>query len=481
MKNRNHLILFLVVLVIVILSNNDFSGHSFRSIITNVDRGITSVSANNIGNFRGTGSSIQDPHLIDTNFLSSGFLPLIIGSVTGNTNWPAVGDFNNDSWKDVFNSRWSLNIFNLQITQLLLMNDGTGNLIVNDLTSLPAGSTFTAGVADFDNDGDQDVFLGNGADGVFSNCGTSDYLFLNDGNGNFQYAYNFGDSDKASDVGIGDINNDGWKDIIVATSPGNCGNQNSKLYINQLLLRYDTDVLIFQDITTISLPGINLPADSLELEDLDLDGDLDIVSSRVGSAPNYCSGIRVFKNNGLGIFTEQILATPSSVSAYFCYRLEAVDLDNDNDKDLVFTNPTSNSAANGLVFLKNVGSGIFTNQAVVVDSVNYPNSVVYSGAVTYDVDSGDVNNDGKFDLFVTIPTDTPHPILGRKFVLLNNGNWNFNRLQNLGSMWTGLNSMVNGTIITLVDVNNDNKLDVFLNRRSGTLNLGQASALFYHV
>lgn len=102
----------------------------------------------------------------------------------------------------------------------LYLNDGKGHF-TKSTNSLPAifqnKSCIT--VADIDKDGDTDIFIGTLADAKAFGIPQTSYLLINDG----QAHYTIADENiiQLSNIGItttaafADINNDGWKDLIV--------------------------------------------------------------------------------------------------------------------------------------------------------------------------------------------------------------------------------------------------------------------------
>ncbi|MDQ2718341.1 MAG: VCBS repeat-containing protein [Bacteroidota bacterium] len=107
------------------------------------------------------------------------------------------------------------------LSDRLYINDGKGNF-TKSINSLPPiyqnKSCIT--VADIDHDGDLDLFVGNLADASAYGIPQTSYLLINDGKGNFSIAdKNIIDLTKIGMVTSAifvDVNNDGWKDLIVA-------------------------------------------------------------------------------------------------------------------------------------------------------------------------------------------------------------------------------------------------------------------------
>jgi tetratricopeptide (TPR) repeat protein len=147
------------------------------------------------------------------------------GAITDNrvsTEGIGIADFNGDGYLDIYFANYEHN-YNYHKDQLFF---GTGGGKFKDVTEtsgiLPSDSLNRAGrgvnICDFDNDGDQDIFVSNYRL-------TENFLFINDGKGNFRNA-----AREKSVAGIetngwwghtigsewGDIDNDGDFDLITA-------------------------------------------------------------------------------------------------------------------------------------------------------------------------------------------------------------------------------------------------------------------------
>ena len=130
-------------------------------------------------------------------------------------------DYDNDGWLDVFVSNFMPTKFNE-----LYRNNQNGTFSKIETTPLSTESFMSLGAtwADFDNDGDQDLFVPNS-----NNVNNS--FYINNGAGNFTKGTSMNIcNDLGNSVGScwGDINNDGWLDLFVS----NASNQNNFLYIN---------------------------------------------------------------------------------------------------------------------------------------------------------------------------------------------------------------------------------------------------------
>jgi len=187
------------------------------------------------------------------------------------------------------------------------INSGN-NTFVDTQQNIGIGASQASALGDIDGDGDTDI--------VVVNFGENDQIFLNNGQGVFNATtINFGAAEgESSDVALGDIDQDGDMDILVTslsfTEPEKIfRNQGNLSFIEEQL--FDFEGLIVQD-------GL--------FEDLDSDGDLDIVLAVVAQGP------RVFYNSGAGRFDDLGLIETDRSGAS---TVAVGDVDSDGDADIV--------------------------------------------------------------------------------------------------------------------------------------------------
>ncbi len=144
-----------------------------------------------------------------------------------NTMSSAWADYDNDGDMDVF-------LTNDAGSNALFRNDGNFNFtkITGDTVSKTNAHSFSSAWSDIDNDGDIDLFVTN----AFTTPGLQlNFLYLNDGNGSFTRLNN---TSPATDLSwsygcaFGDYDNDGFEDLAVATVRYNSVDQTDLLYHN---------------------------------------------------------------------------------------------------------------------------------------------------------------------------------------------------------------------------------------------------------
>jgi hypothetical protein len=239
----------------------------------------------------------------------------------------ALADYNNDGWVDILVGS---KILAGEGSGIWLWKNESGKRFVNvaDQMQVNAASGWLGAVwADFDNDGDQDLFMAGHRSG--------DMLFRNDGN---KFVDITGIT-KTSAVGIvgssrsgswGDYNNDGRLDLY------NCDDEKmNRLYRN------DGDAVVWPDVAK-ELHVNNLDATGWNLDksasaawgDYDNDGDLDLVVISMGGGYNQVSENRLYRNDGAAGFVEVGHGTELADQGQTHYAGAFGDVDNDGDLDL---------------------------------------------------------------------------------------------------------------------------------------------------
>lgn len=232
----------------------------------------------------------------------------------------------------------------------LYLNNGTGTFTDATAARMPLGRYVTSSLVfgDVDSDGRLDLVVGNTIRGVptANQPGQQSLLYLNNGAGGFTDATAARlppGTNNTTSRAFGDVDGDGDLDLVLGLS----GGAQNRLYLND-------GTGVFTDATAGRLPSSPGDAFALQFGDVDGDGDLDLV---VG---NYGQQCRLFLNNGTGTFTD-VTAARLLVGSYSTRSLQLGDVDGDGDLDLLLGNVgTFNTVASNRLLLNN-GSGTFTD------------------------------------------------------------------------------------------------------------------------
>ncbi|GEM_PF-935922 len=238
-------------------------------------------------------------------------------------------------------------------------------------------------------------------------------------------------------VAIGDLDNDGFPDVIIATADTAVGGGGIKVYHNN-------GGVSFTDITAST--GINFVSSGLKciiIGDFNNDGLRDVYIT------SWYSGNRLYKNNGNGTFTN-ITATAgvdvpnhyqSSVASWF-------DFNNDGYLDLYVANYGGIEGCGDEfnILFKNNGNGTFsdvTSAAGVADSsMKKPLAIVCF----------DYNYDGWQDIMIANDKGQ------RPTLFKNNGNSTFTDV----TLTCGVMCICDGMGLTLGDINHSGNLSVYM-------------------
>lgn len=249
------------------------------------------------------------------------------------------GDYNNDGFLDVF-----LSIRDNLIPNILYKNNGDktftlanneANLINND-----GFMSFCSAFLDYDNDGDQDIYVSN------DKANNPNLLYKNNGDGTFTEVAALAGANlqiDAMSVTVDDINSDGWLDIYVTN-----GSQNSALLINNQDGTF-TDMAVEYQVTFNSIGW------GASFIDADNDKDLDLyVSGETdGYFPQYLSSA-FYENNNNGQFQLNNSAVPNDFAESYSNAIG--DIDNDGYLEIAVNNINHDN-----VFLWKNNSAQFNN------------------------------------------------------------------------------------------------------------------------
>lgn len=329
------------------------------------------------------------------------------------------GDYNNDGFPDLFVENGGSNAN--QNNFLYINNAGnsfnkiTTGIIVNDLSGSWGSAT-----ADYDKDGNLDIFV--------SNFNQNNFLYKGNGDGTFtKITTGSITNDGGFSIGCawGDYDNDGYPDLFVANANFAAGQPN--------FLYHNNGDGTFTKVTSGSIVTDIGNSTGGSWGDYDNDGDLDLI------VPNYSNSVNyLYRNDGGGSFTK-ITSGPVVTDANSSVGSAWGDYDNDGDLDLFVSNDNNQ---NNALYSSN-GDGTFTKitSGDIVNDAGRSNGSAWS----------DYDNDGDIDLFVT---NGDQPIIQNNFLYRNDGN--SNNWVNILFKGTTSNRSAIGTRITLKSMINGN-------------------------
>ncbi|MGH7450704.1 MAG: CRTAC1 family protein, partial [bacterium] len=280
-------------------------------------------------------------------------------------------------------------------------------------------------VADYDGDGDQDLYVASYKPGENASV---HFLFRND-IGEFvetSTAAGIRHSAKETAAIFADYDNDGKLDLYVVNDGAN------------ILYRHLGEGK-FLEVTAAAGVGDTDVGHAARFVDLDLEGDLDLFLASAG-------GNRVYRNNGDGTFIELAEEMGLAAKNAKCRDAAFGDFDDDGDIDIFVVNENTSNA-----LYDNLRQGRFQDTT----AASGLKSVGGSGAVA----AGDYNNDGYLDLFVTGLDG------GEYFLYRNNGDGTFAKDARSKGM-LGTLRKVAGLDAEFFDFDNDGFLDLLIAGKS---------------
>jgi hypothetical protein len=263
------------------------------------------------------------------------------------------GDLNHDGYSDFFVPNEISNDCRVFI------NDGTGSYSDFTIYPIPGGSRpSTNESADFDNDGDLDIAVGN-------STGDSVTVFLGDGNSGFKSIKNYLVAQGIRGLAISDMDGDGDADIVTA----NRAASNVTILHNDGAGRFAPPVVI-----NANSSGETACATG----DANGDGILDLFVGAHGSGE-----ITLMLGDGEGSF---VFSDKVSAGGGGTWMVATGDINKDGHADVAFVNSQAGNI--GIVFSDGEGG--------LSDATTYA-----TGAFPIAVDLGDIDADGDLDVMAS--------------------------------------------------------------------------------
>ncbi|WP_411893430.1 VCBS repeat-containing protein [Winogradskyella sp. A2] len=312
-------------------------------------------------------------------------------------------DSDNDGDLDLYvtSGGKSFSKFDFALNDRLYINDGQNNfkLSMESLKFPFAISTSTVSAYDYDNDNDIDLFIGERFKVDTYGIPTSGYILQNSGNNNFD----FQQPTELKDIGLitdshwADINNDSIKDLVVAGEW-----MPISIFINK-------NGELVNETEKFGLSDTSGLWKTIEVKDLDNDGNLDIIAGNKGKNSFYNSGMRMylsdFDNNGT---TEQIICQKQDGKYYpIVDRDELVTQLASLKQKLLYYKDYSNATIetiftneqlkkSKILDIKMLNTAIFLNKNKTFVSQNLPSEIQYSNVSA--IETVDVDSDGYLDV-----------------------------------------------------------------------------------
>lgn len=254
----------------------------------------------------------------------------------------SVGDFDDNGWLDIVSIGDAGNAVTMHMNSALSFS-------AEELDSFTFFES-DIDVVDLDNDDDLDIVAVGG---------TTLKVYYNDGMSNFTTQIIQGPIEDFFDLTVGDIDADGFEDVIT-------GGSNISVYKNS------SGTLVYDSLRSNQIPGLfNL---FVRLEDIDNDGDADLFSE-----DNNSTGVRWMENDGAGNFANLLIIDSTAINI----RSGTLkDFDHDGDLDFIIIKDFD------LYLYENDGAGDFGAPILIQDE---PTLISV-------VESEDLNNDGLADI-----------------------------------------------------------------------------------
>ncbi len=300
-------------------------------------------------------------------------------------------------------------------------NPGNGLLVPDPAATAGAVPAKKAGGAsalafDCNGDGALDVYQARFAEFV------DDQLYVNGGSGAFRVDHISWISDTAL---AADVNDDGHLDLVLDADDlllgdGACGftwdflssltlSSSQVSALADLDLDGDLDLVsgfeAFMSKSPVWYADIGvqfgpeqplaapLDARDLALPDLDGDGDADVLFAT-------STGPVLLRNDGAGVFTDVTASLPVLATDFWLPHLAVLDLEEDGDLDFVMTDGSTGGAAHYFVYANQSG-GVFTDGSLLLES---------DSDSPMDLTAGDIDGDGDVDLVATEAAGRLHVI-----------------------------------------------------------------------
>lgn len=431
-----------------VASAGDINGDGYSDVIV----GANAVSSNRGAMYIFTGSSTG---------LSATPVTTLIGSNPGDHFGNCVasaGDVNGDGFSDVVVGAYGASSF--KGAAYLFSGSNTGLIatptILNGINISDGFGLSVASAGDVNGDGYSDVIVG--ANGVNSNTGTA-YLYLSNGNGpvlsvsldTTLTGLNSGDNFGYSVACAGDVNGDGYSDIIVGAY-GVLTNTGAAY----IFLGNSTGLSPFPPTILNGLSPSNYFGNSVaSAGDVNGDGYSDVVIGAYGVS-GFTGAAYIFRGSNTGLITSlPTLLNGIGLGDYFGISVTcAGDVNGDGYSDVIVGGIYASSSHGAAYLFQGSSTGLSSSPAIILNGISVNDEFGYCVA-----SAGDINGDGYSDvvidaLGVSSNTGAAYTYHGSPDGLKTTSDWQTN--SNQGSAYYGI------SVASAGDVNSDGYSDVIV-------------------
>jgi hypothetical protein len=347
----------------------------------------------------------------------------------------SFADVDNDGDQDLFISGRDTRLREDNHVANLYLNDGEGGYTEVTYTPFEKVDEGASAFADVDGDNDPDLLITGYIGGQYPR--RISYLYLNDGQGNFEWHSNAGlEGVDKSAIAFADVDGDQDQDVLITGFSGTSGMRIAKLYLNDGKGNFTKSI-------NSSLEALR--DGSVAFADIDNDGDQDLLTTGDGSSGKPIA--KLFTNDGKGVFT---LVPDTPFEGVNNCSIAFADVNGDGSKDVLITGQTQDRESISQLYTNN-GSGSFS---LVSDT---PFIGVQKGSVTF----ADVDGDGDNDVLLkgaNIVNRTSITFVAKLY--LNDGQGNF--VEKIAAPF----SPVINSAVAFADVDADSDLDIVISGRS---------------
>lgn len=313
--------------------------------------------------------------------------PIIAGFSTADVSRNAFfRDYDNDGWLDIVIVNDANNGNPAGVTRFY-SNKHPGGVFSNfaDETSRlngAGGAACGAISADLNNDGEYDLYVGNYP------FNSQDTMYFNNGAGIFTNMTSTNvpaDSDYTVDVGVGDMNGDGKRDLLIVSM-----SDPSYIYYNDLPGTSSSGVGDFQyPGSQFQFPVANIEG-AMEAADFNGDGKLDVYYSNRSGFSDWI--LQNSGNDASGKATFATYVVPGLASTTETRKATVVDLNRDGRPDLIVM-----GEARRPIIMRNTSVNGQTSFVDWTPASEFPTNTVYAG---WHAGAFDANRDGRTDILV---------------------------------------------------------------------------------